>query len=191
MDEPDLQRRPPSLRWLHWATVVPLCLAVAAVLVRDQVEQRDLRAALLWAHQYGGLAVLLLGLIRLPNRWRLRPLPAVAALRWTKIASAVHGVMYMAMVAVPLVGWALATASARLAPLTPAMPSVPQDEDLADRFATWHGGLGYAWLLLIGLHVVAALWHHLVLRDGVLRAMRQRGASQEPVQTFTDRSPPR
>ena len=34
-----------------------------------------------------------------------------------------------------------------------------------------HEFLAYALLALIGLHVAAALWHHLVLRDATLKRM--------------------
>jgi cytochrome b561 len=34
-----------------------------------------------------------------------------------------------------------------------------------------HGYLAYALFGLVGLHVLAALWHHFIRRDGVMRRM--------------------
>jgi hypothetical protein len=73
----------------------------------------------------------------------------------------------------PLLGWALSNAEGKpvhLFGLTlPALVSA--DEDLADTLQAWH--LNAAWVLLglVSLHVAAALWHHFVLRDEVLRRM--------------------
>ena len=56
-------------------------------------------------------------------------------------------------------------------------PLVGEDEDLADTLQTWHVNAAWALLVLVSLHVAAALWHHLVLRDHTLRMMlpRRRG----------------
>jgi cytochrome b561 len=45
------------------------------------------------------------------------------------------------------------------------------DEDLADRLQDLHVDAAWALLALVCLHIGAALWHHFVLRDGVLRRM--------------------
>ena len=180
-------RRPRSLVLLHWITLVPLGLAFAAVLLRGQVEERALRAGLLWVHQCSGATVLVLGVLRLIGRWRIGPLPATAGPRWASgAAAALHGGLYLAMLVVPLLGWGFTTASGHLPPWGMGLPGLTEDEDLADRIGAWHTRGGYAWLLVIGLHVAAALWHHFVLRDGMLNAMRlQRSAGISP-----DRTPP-
>ncbi|RBJ88056.1 cytochrome b, partial [Xanthomonas oryzae pv. oryzae] len=40
---------------------------------------------------------------------------------------------------------------------------------LGDTLGTWHLNAAWALLALVLLHIGAALWHHLVLRDGLLR----------------------
>jgi cytochrome b561 len=72
-----------------------------------------------------------------------------------------------------LLGWALSNAQDRpvhLFGLTlPAL--VGADEDLADMLQTWHVDAAWVLLALALMHAVAALWHHFVVRDDVLRAM--------------------
>ncbi|UIE44950.1 hypothetical protein FICKIIDM_04094 [Xanthomonas citri pv. punicae] len=46
---------------------------------------------------------------------------------------------------------------------------VAPDGDLGDTLGTWHLNAAWALLALVLLHIGAALWHHLVLRDGLLR----------------------
>ena len=48
---------------------------------------------------------------------------------------------------------------------------VGPDEDLADKLQIWHVDVAWVLLGLISLHIAAALWHHFVLRDRVLRMM--------------------
>jgi cytochrome b561 len=48
---------------------------------------------------------------------------------------------------------------------------VGENHDLHERLEDVHEALFYALLTVVVLHVVAALYHHLVLKDGVLRRM--------------------
>ena len=46
-----------------------------------------------------------------------------------------------------------------------------EDKDLAHQLEDLHGSIGEAFYWVIGLHVLAALYHHLVRRDDTLRRM--------------------
>lgn len=167
--------RPRPLIALHWLTVFCLVAAVAFVLIRDQIDARTARQWLLEGHRHFGLFVLLLFLVRVAVRIHLGKLPATAdTSRLLRCAAGLtHIALYALLLAQPLLGWALSNAEGKpvhLLGLTlPAL--VGADEDLADSLQAWH--LDTAWILLAlaSLHIAAALWHHFVLRDGVLRAM--------------------
>jgi cytochrome b561 len=92
---------------------------------------------------------------------------------------ATHLLIYLCLVAMPLLGWAQSSARARHFKLfdVPIPSLVHHDADLAERLGTWHAQLGWVLLGLIGLHALAALYHHYVLRDHVLRAMLPRPAA--------------
>jgi cytochrome b561 len=93
---------------------------------------------------------------------------------WQKYVShVVHWALYALLVAVPLLGWI----GVQLYPAvtifdTFALPSfLTPDKALAEQVFAVHGLLAFALIGLIAMHVGAALFHHLVRRDGVLVRM--------------------
>jgi cytochrome b561 len=167
--------RPRALVVLHWLTVLVLLLAASVILARELVSAKPPRAWLLDIHRHLGLCVLLLFALRVALRLHWRRLPAVVWLAWPMRAAAVlmHAALYASILALPLLGWALSSAADKPVHfLGLALPSLVQpDLDLADQLLVWHQNAAWALLALATLHVAAALWHHFVLRDAVLRAM--------------------
>ncbi|HEY0197601.1 MAG TPA: cytochrome b/b6 domain-containing protein [Rhodanobacter sp.] len=160
---------------LHWLTVFCVAMAAALILTRDQIDGRAIRMWLLEGHRHFGLFVLLLFFARVALRIRLGKLPSDnSASKVVRIlAGLTHVVLYALLLALPLLGWALSDAQGKpvhLLGLTLPM-IVGADEDLADELQAWHLDAAWALLGLVSLHVAAALWHHFVLRDRVLRMM--------------------
>lgn len=176
MDE--LPRRPRKVVALHWLTVLCVVLAVAFILTRDEVSGRALRQWLLEGHRHFGLFVLMLFVARVLVRLSVGKLPSDNRLSapMRMAAAATHIALYGLLLALPLLGWALSNALDKPVHLfgitLPAL--VGADEDLADSLITWHQGAAWALLVLVSMHIAAALWHHFVLRDGVLRLMLPR-----------------
>jgi len=166
---------PRALRVLHWLTVICVVMAAAFILTRDQLDGRDVRLWLMEGHRHFGLFVLALFVIRVVVRLRVGKLPPSGGHPWpVRVAAGLtHIALYALLVTLPLLGWALTSAQGKPAHLFGAtLPNlVAPDEDLADTLQTWH--LNAAWVLLaiVCLHIAAALWHHFVMRDGVLRRM--------------------
>lgn len=166
--------RPRAMRRLHWLTAAALVAAAALALVRDDVAARMARQWLLEGHRHVGLLILLLALIRIGLRLKLGRLPPSSDSRLAHLAAALtHAAIYAALLALPLIGWALSDAEGKpvhlLGATLPAL--VADDEDLADRLLVWHQDVAWVLLGLLALHVAAALWHHFIKRDGVLRSM--------------------
>lgn len=102
---------------------------------------------------------------------------------WESAAAHVtHYLFYTCLFGLPLTGWAMISATAREQELSllgfiPWMLMPMQELSMTLRWrieavAEWmHWGLILALLLLIPLHVVAALKHHLIDRDDVLHGM--------------------
>ncbi|HEY9133222.1 MAG TPA: cytochrome b [Dyella sp.] len=174
----ELPRRPRKVVALHWLTVLCVVLAAAFILTRDEVSGRALRQWLLEGHRHFGLFVLMLFVARVWVRLRVGRLPSDNRLSapMRMAAGATHIALYGLLFALPLLGWALSNAldkPVHLFGLTlPAL--VGADEDLADSLIAWHQDAAWALLVLVSLHIGAALWHHFVLRDGVLRLMLPR-----------------
>ncbi|WP_425488848.1 cytochrome b [Dyella caseinilytica] len=160
---------------LHWLTVFCLCGAAGLILLRDEVSGRALRQWLLEGHRHFGLFVLMLFVIRITVRLRVGRLASTANMpAFTRAAAALtHIVMYALLLALPLLGWALSSAQGKPVHLFGAtLPAlVGADDDLADSLQTWHVDAAWLLLALVILHVSAALWHHFILRDDILRKM--------------------
>jgi cytochrome b561 len=164
---------------LHWLTAI---LVLAAFIAaeggsesRVYSPERDGQRIL---HESLGLAVLALVVIRIV--WRLLDRgPATAPMpRWMTLASALtHGLLYLLLFAVPLtaVFGAWLEGHALNTYLFAAIPSpLAPSHDLGAWLTELHELLGDVIIWLAGLHAVAALFHHFVLRDKVLVAMLPR-----------------
>jgi cytochrome b561 len=163
-------------RLLHWVIALLVLLQIGlgwlAVGWRLSPTKLDL---FVW-HKSIGFLVLVLMLLRLAWRWaNVTPaLPAAMTALEQRAAQAGHGLLYLLLLALPLTGWVVSSAAnvpLRVFWLLPLPALVAPDKALADAFARVHLGLGIALSLLLLLHITAALRHHLILRDDVLRRM--------------------
>ncbi|WP_374447192.1 cytochrome b [Stella sp.] len=162
-------------RGAHWITAALLAVSIPLGLVMTRIEG-DLKFTLYHWHEWIGFAVWWLALFRVawrighPPPPRIPPLPRLQA----AAAEAVHGLLYLALLAMPVVGWI--GNSAFGFPLEPfglfRLPDlVAKDEALGRVLLDLHGWAGWAVIGLLVLHVGAALHHHLVVRDLTLRRM--------------------
>jgi cytochrome b561 len=127
-------------------------------------------------HKSTGMLIFALVLLRL--LWRLRhPAPALPADMpgWERgAAHASHALLYLIMIAMPLTGWITNSAAGiplRIYWLIPVPAIAGTDEHTADLAAFAHFSLGLAFAALLVLHVAAALRHHFVRRNDVLKRM--------------------
>ena len=170
-------------RLLHWLIVI-LVLGVLGVgmtlgfLGFDGVKETFGGAATnaLYAyHKTFGVMILALMILRLALRVSLGAPPYRPPLTKSEhIASrAVHGLFYVALVAMPVIGW-LATAAGGY-PVQFFGWTLPgiigKDQALSKTLFFVHGVIGWAILGLIVLHVAGALRHWLVKRDRVMARM--------------------
>ena len=173
-----ISRYHPGLRRLHWLMAL---LVLAAYLL---IEQRGLfprgtpqRAAMVQAHFWVGLSILLLAAWRLGLRMRSVVPPITPALpAWQAMpAKLLHLALYAFIVVMPLLGLATAWTDGKvlLIPFTDlAVPSLlAPDKDLAHQLEDLHGTIGEIFYWVIGLHILAALYHHWWRRDDTLRRM--------------------
>lgn len=178
-------------RLLHWAmaALILFMLGVGFYMV-EALGNRDLvaRFQLTQTHKSFGFVVFALTLVRLGWRWAnpVHPTPPAAAKPWENAAArGAHVALYALMLWMPLSGWLMASASPLNDPgAYPVQirnmvfglfelpdPISPGDRDLESllKAAHFYGALTLAALLAI--HAAAALKHHVVHRDDVLRRM--------------------
>jgi cytochrome b561 len=160
----------------HWATAI--LVVVTFVYGPGGSEQRVYSIAKEFdrqIHETLGLSVFAVTLMRLA--WRAFDVaPDVAPMPpWMRRSSkAVHAVIYLLLLAIPLT--AVLGAWLEGHPLTllgniRVGPMLSEAHGAGSAIASVHTWLGDAILWVAGLHAVAALYHHFFLRDGVLRTM--------------------
>ena len=168
---------------LHWLIAIGILALIGVGLAMTHLTLAPmLQFQLYQLHKSIGITVLLGVLLRI--LWRVfHPPPALPDMPRLEKAAAegAHTLLYVLMVVLPLTGWALVSVSPFNLPTVlyglvpwPHLPVLPQLKDKAPVEAVVkfiHGKLGWLLLALVVLHAGAALRHHLVLRDGVLRRM--------------------
>lgn len=166
-----------TLHWLIGLSIIGLL--IVGTYMHDLPNTDPNKFALYQLHKSFGISVLTLTVIRIV--WRLMnpvpPLPAgmPAWQRWGAHFS--HVGLYVLMLAIPLSGWAMVSSSTLGIPTllfgAVELPNLPvaADHDTHEFFEGAHELLGNLMILLLLLHVAAALKHHFVDRDTVLRRM--------------------
>lgn len=162
-------------RVLHWVMAV-MVVAMLFIGVGMVASVSERHAVLVAIHKPLGVAVLVLVCVRVAVRLSSRP-PALPAdmPAWQRFAAhGSHLVLYVLMIAMPLVGWAMLSAVGY--PVTlgggvqlPAI--VPADPILFAWLRHVHRWLAYLLFATFLAHLGAALYHGLIRKDGVVSAM--------------------
>lgn len=167
-------------RLFHWTIVCLVACQFALALGIETASSDEVQAAFYSWHESMGMVVLAVALLRLA--WRLidRP-PAIESPPLLRAAAhVVHGTLYGLLLALPLTGYAMTNAlgfPVELFGIVPLPVFVAPDRGLGFRLLTIHFWLGMALLALVAIHAGAALFHHIVLRDGTLNRMLPRRSS--------------
>jgi cytochrome b561 len=177
-------------RAFHWLTVALLLIQIPLGFLMVEVYEvyAETYADDTWVvrtsvpHHTIGFIVLALVVTR--YTWRrnnIRPELPVSLARYQRILARItHIVLYLLLFIYPLSGWAALSAYEGEFPIyffgwdsVPRLvPQVPEGAMFDYAFfadihrACWKVGAG-----VLGLHVIAALWHQFVVRDGALRRM--------------------
>lgn len=127
-------------------------------------------------HLSVGTLILIVLLVRLV--WRLThpaPEPPAGLPGWQTLASsAIHWALYLLLALVPVLGWMNASArgwSVTLFRLVPLPSLLAEGSPVGRASGDIHATLSYVLLGIAGLHILAALYHRFVLRDGILQRM--------------------
>ncbi len=161
---------------LHWLTALLLFVVFPLGLYMHELKLSPLKLQLYSYHKWIGISLLLLAVLRV--LWRSThtppPLPVTMA-RWQKRASsAVHLLLYVLLLAVPLSGWLMSSAKGVQTVwfgLLPLPDLLEKDKALGQLLGSVHESLNYLLLLLVLAHIAAALKHRYIDRDEVMKRM--------------------
>ncbi|BCA95467.1 cytochrome b [Legionella antarctica] len=159
---------------LHWVVAILIIGLVAEGLYMVDLPINLQKLKLYGWHKEYGLLVLFLAIFRII--WRLsNQMPELELPMLEKLAArSMHWAFYIFMFAMPITGW-LITSSAGLPASFFGLFTLPNviaaNEDNLFLFEWVHEWLGYALIAAISLHTAAALKHHFINKDNILRRM--------------------
>lgn len=159
----------------HWVIAVLIIGMLVFGLYIDSLGRGPQQLALLQTHKAIGVIVLVLAAWRV--LWRIVqgfPNEVAQMPRWQRVsARVVHIALLTAILVMPIAGYV--TSSTGGHPISMFrlfnMPALPKNEAVSAAAATVHSVVAYILIVLICLHVAAALKHHLVDRDATLKRM--------------------
>jgi len=168
-------------RLLHWLIAIAFFSMIALGLwmtARGSANLWDaLTDTLYRLHKTLGMCILLLMGWRLALKLRASAMayPATMSPLLITVARYVHGLLYILLILVPLLGWASVTAYPALDLLggyqLPKFPFIEPNQALSEKLSAVHGTLALVLAALVALHIGAALKHLLIDKDGIFQRM--------------------
>jgi len=161
---------------LHWLMALLLLGQLALGFIAIEWPLSPTKIHLFIWHKSLGLSLLVLVIVRLVWRWS-NPVPRLppTTAKWQRQASRIsHLLLYVCLMALPASGWIINSASnipLRVFWLFRLPAITAPDKALAQVMKSVHAGLVAALMLLLVIHIGAALHHHFVRHDQVLRRM--------------------
>jgi cytochrome b561 len=168
-------RHHPALVFLHWllAALLLLALAMGTFVLKEMPYTSPDKLGSLRGHMVMGFAIAALMFVRLLVRWRShRPAAALTGNKMLdRLGEIAHIGLYVLVFAMAASGMATA--------LQAGLPEIifgGSGKALPESFAVYparllHGLVATLLSLLIGVHVVGALYHQFVLKDRLLSRM--------------------
>jgi cytochrome b561 len=156
----------------HWAMFVLVVVVGVLGLLHDTWPKQT---QVFWIniHAVIGLLLWLVLLARLGYRIRHTPpaLPADIGAFSRRFSSPVHLALYGLLLIIPILGFVTFIYHGRAFDfgLFELKFGVTKSRAIFEPTEDIHGYLAYALFAIAGLHALAALWHHFILHDGVLR----------------------
>lgn len=168
---------------LHWMIALLILAAFALGFYMTDLQFSLTKLKLFSWHKWLGVTVLALVAIRLLNRlFQTPPAYPASMKKWERItANSVHLALYFFMFAVPLSGYFYTYAAGfpvvYLGLVELPAPIAP-DPILKVQLKTLHEMLTTGMLMLISLHIAAALKHHFIDKDQISQRMLPRAAKK-------------
>lgn len=161
-------------KFFHWFIFILVLIMISGGFFMEDVPE-DYKGLIYNLHKLTGVAILTLMLLRL--LWRMvnvKPkLPADMPEWQRKSVRRVHELLYLLIIAMPLAGWIGSSAAGRPPHIGDwqLMLPIPQDKAIVESSFAMHEYLAWAIIIFGSLHILAALYHHFIRRDDILRRM--------------------
>jgi cytochrome b561 len=159
---------------LHWLIALVLVADGMLGLMIDNWP-REQRAPIVNIHALLGILLVALTLWRIANRFARPAPPLPLGERWVTISSkSVHGLLYLATLAIPFTGMVTLWLRGRGVDfgIFQMPPMLAENRDAAKGVKEIHEFLFFATMALAALHAAAAVWHQVSLKDRLIERMK-------------------
>ena len=169
------QRYDAITRFFHWTFLLLLSVEFLIAWTMPDIHKGTLPNGLISWHLFLGTFILAMVLLRV--LWRLtHAAPASLPMpHWQELAAKItHGLLYVILMVLPLMGWANASSrgwDVKLLGLMSLPALLPKGSSWGLEIGDIHQAVAIGLLVLVGLHATAAIFHHWILRDGTLARM--------------------
>lgn len=161
---------------LHWLIGLMILISFSVGLYMADLSLSPFKLRLYSWHKWAGVTIFMLVLLRC--MWRLThaaPALPVDMPRWQRIAAETsHFALYALMIAIPLSGWLMSSAKGFQTVYFGVIPIpdlLQKNKDLGETLALVHQALNFTMIGIVILHAAAALKHHFIDKDDILRRM--------------------
>jgi len=169
---------------LHWVMALLIFVTWSIAIAIDDMPLSPARITGLSWHKWLGVTIFFLVILRL--LWRaIHPAPPlkVQMPAWQEmVMQLTHFTLYLLMVAIPVIGWLMSSAkgyTVNYFGLFELPDLVDKDKALGDQLKLIHELLANGLMVLVGLHILAALKHQFIDKDGLLGRMTFGGSVNE------------
>jgi cytochrome b561 len=158
----------------HWSTVLLIVWVSILGLMHDSWPKAT-QAFWINIHAMSGLFLWVLVIARFGWRNSHAPptLPPEIGEFSRRVSAVTHGLLYALMLVIPIIGIVTFIWHGRVFDfgLFQLNPGIRSNRAIFHPTEDIHGYLAYALFTLVGIHALAALWHHFIRHDNVLRRM--------------------
>ena len=169
---------------LHWVMALLIFATWSIAIAIDDMPLSPARISGLSWHKWLGVTIFFLVLLRI--LWRItHPAPPLklAMPAWQERAMQLtHIALYLLMLLIPIVGWLMSSAkgyTVNYFGLFELPDLVDKDKALERLLKEMHELMANGLMILVGLHIAAALKHQFIDKDGLLSRMTFGGSSNE------------
>lgn len=163
-------------QFFHWIIVALIITQYVLVQIFEDMPLGMAKIKMIGNHKAVGMTILMLAVLRLIWRWAnpVPELPGTLKPYERRLAHISHILLYLLIFAIPVSGWIMS--SVANIPVSYfglfAFPNlVGADKSWVDPVKEVHEILNVMLLITVAIHVAAALKHHFILKDDVLKRM--------------------
>ncbi len=163
----------PISKFFHWVVGTLVIMMLFTYFLED-LPNKVMIGVAFNAHKLVGLTILTLMVLRLLWAWR-NPKPSLPNSRlWERVLEhLVHWSLYLALFIMPIAGWVGTSAAGKPPRLGMHALGLPlqKNERLSDLAFSVHNTMAIIIIVLVSLHVLAALYHYFIKKDKILQRM--------------------